>query len=70
MHDKMKHDIVNLATKSDLSLLEALVEYANEQDIDVEILKTIVRSDQNFYEKLKEDAMKLNLLKKDNDHER
>jgi len=62
-------DIMSAVTRKiseGVSYIDALVEYADEQDMEVEVVGKIVRRNQNAMAKIREEAETLNLVEKTN----
>jgi hypothetical protein len=62
--EKIHHDIADMLSKG-TSYIEALVEYSKKYDIEIETVAEIVKKSPVIKEKIRSEAVKMRLVRKD-----
>lgn len=60
----MIDQIIHLGNKPNITLLEAVVEYCEQNDLDIESVAPAIKKNPNIMSRLREEAEELNYLEK------
>lgn len=63
--EKIHHDIAEMLSKG-TSYIEALVEYSKKKEIEIETIAEIVKKSSVIKEKIRTEAVKMKMVKRDN----
>lgn len=64
MENIMIDQIIHLGNKPNITLLEAVVEYCEQNDLDIESVAPAIKKNPNIMSRLREEAEELNYLEK------
>ncbi len=58
---------ISILLSDDVTIIDAIIEYAEKNDLEIETVASIIKSDKVLIEQIKQEALKLKLLKKEED---